>query len=623
VIRFGYKTANDWQRAIENFRIDASQDSIKIVDGAIPLDLVDDFNDGVFGKPPWADSTDIGDFGEAPVETGGFLQFDYPAPSGQKRMEIALNSPRGGVECETRFIWDSLGSGNSGAHANEWGIALLQGTFIDPPTGSTDFNNRLLWELTFAPTPSSNILHILPVMVDGTGQKKAFNNGQWVNFPGLGIFGFPINPSSPMSGIPVTFTVTKGPGGGLTMKAIRNDDPGQVIFETTESPSLRALTGDIYLNVARSLFMNASRFRFDHFKLSGQPLVPPTGFLRLRDTFPQRIKATRYSLGGDVSQGGSVQVQFRAGNTVEEVEAAPFSDPLPLGSADIQSGSGKILETKITINRASPSPTVSGLDIDYDFDFLEEDRPIILSLNEVGRSRTALVSGINPSLAPLVGDKDPDTQWESVNNTDGFLAGVVVQFLDATGFLEERIVDTLILMNTNYRNAFIRLLDINQSVIKEMQPEFSGSDVLLNFEPISTAMILLSASTTNPSNQLKKLGEVYAGRLLSILPNFDRYEPKREIVDAGQLRTVGGKLIAFRGANKYASRWTITLVDSAKKDELETVFKQNALVTFYPEPKYRPRDIFDVAWKMEELPFAYTEPVKTAGHTVEGEMTEI
>lgn len=620
MIRFGYKTANDWQRAVENFRIDASQDAIKIVDGTIPLDLVDDFNDGVFSKPPWKDSTDIGDFGEAPVETGGFLQFDYPAPSGQKRMEVALNTSRGGVECETRFMWDSLGSGNSSAHANEWGFALLQGTFIDPPTNSTDFNARLLWELTFALTPTNGIGSILPVVTDSTGQKKGWNGSAWVNFPGF-LLGFNINTTVPMTNIPVTLVVTKGTAGGVIMKAYRNDDPGQVIFETTESPALRNLSGQIYLNIARSLFMNVARIKFDYFKLSGQPLVPPTGFLHLRDTFPQRIKATRYSLGGDVSQGGSVQVQFRAGDTVQEVEAAPFSDPLPLGTADIQSGSGKILETKITINRDSPSPTVSGLDIDYDFDFLEEDRPIILSLNEVGR-RTALVSGINPSLAPLVGDKDPDTQWESVNNTDGFLAGVVVQFLDAEGWLEERLIDTLILLNTNYRNAFIRLLDINQSVIKEMQPEFSGPDVLLNFEPISAAMILLSAYTTNPSNQLKKLGEVYAGRILSILPNFDRYEPKREIVDSGQMRTVGGKLIAFRGASKYASRWTITLVDAAKKDELEKVFKQNALVTFYPEPKFRPRDIFDVAWKMEELPFAYTEPVKTAGHTVESEMTE-
>ncbi|MBI4395959.1 MAG: hypothetical protein HY548_02615, partial [Elusimicrobia bacterium] len=173
MIRFGYKTITDWQRAVEIFRVDISQPAIKIVDGTIPLELVDDFNDGIL-NPQWKTSADFMDFGEAPVETGGFLQFDYPNDSGEKLMEVAFNSSRGGVELETRFIWDSLGSGNSSAHQNEWGIAMLQGTFFDPPMGNTDFQNRLLWELTFSATPGSGILSILPVVYTTSG-KKAYS----------------------------------------------------------------------------------------------------------------------------------------------------------------------------------------------------------------------------------------------------------------------------------------------------------------------------------------------------------------------------------------------------------------------------------------------------------------
>ncbi|MBI4395870.1 MAG: hypothetical protein HY548_02160 [Elusimicrobia bacterium] len=622
MIRFGYKTVSDWQRAVENFRVDISQPAIKIVDGTTPLDLVDDFNDGVLSSQ-WKTSADFMDFGEAPVETGGFLQFEYPNDSGEKLMEVAFNSARGGVELETRFLWENLGPGNSSAHQNEWGIAMLQGAFFDPPMGNTDFQNRLLWELTFAATPGSGILSILPVVFTTAG-KKAFSSStnQWENFSGFNVFGFNVGQSVPMSNIPVTFIATKGPGGGMIMKAYRNDDPNQVFMQTTESPPLRSLSGDIYLDIARSHFMHKSRYRFDYFKLSGQPIVPPTGFLRLRDTFPQRVKATHYSLSGDVSQGGSVQVQFRAGDTVQEVEAAPFSDPLPLGAGEIPAGAGVILETQITLVRGlSMSPTVSGVDIDYSYDFLEEDRPLILSLNEVGR-RTFIDSVFNSSLAKLVADKDPSTQWQSTNNTDGFLAGVAVQFLDATGFLEERLIDTLILLNTNYRTAFIRLLDINQSVKKEFNLEFSGPDVVLTFEPTSTAMFFVSAYSTNPSNHLKKLGEVYAGRLLSVLPNFDKYEPKRELFESGHLRTLNGNLIAYRGSHKFTARWGVSLVDAAKKDELEKVYRDHPLVTFYPEPKARPRDIFDVAWKMESMPFPYTERLKTAGFSVDAEMIE-
>ena len=83
------------------------------------------------------------------------------------------------------------------------------------------------------------------------------------------------------------------------------------------------------------------------------------------------------------------------------------------------------------------------------------------------------------------------------------------------------------------------------------------------------------------------------------------------------------KLVAYRGKNKYAGKWRIMLTDSTTKDEIERIFKQNPLMTFWPEPKARPRDLFDVGWRAEALPFAYSDVFKNAGHTIEAEMTEI
>ena len=71
------------------------------------------------------------------------------------------------------------------------------------------------------------------------------------------------------------------------------------------------------------------------------------------------------------------------------------------------------------------------------------------------------------------------------------------------------------------------------------------------------------------------------------------------------------------------SRWTVEQVSKDLKDVLEETFKANALVTFWPEPKFRTRDLFDVAWKLEEIPFPYTDLFKNAGHTIEAEMTEV
>jgi hypothetical protein len=70
------------------------------------------------------------------------------------------------------------------------------------------------------------------------------------------------------------------------------------------------------------------------------------------------------------------------------------------------------------------------------------------------------------------------------------------------------------------------------------------------------------------------------------------------------------------------SRWTVEQVSKELKDILEETFKTNALVTFFPEPKFRTRDLFDVAWKIEEIPLSYTELFKNAGHTIEAEMLE-
>ena len=41
------------------------------------------------------------------------------------------------------------------------------------------------------------------------------------------------------------------------------------------------------------------------------------------------------------------------------------------------------------------------------------------------------------------------------------------------------------------------------------------------------------------------------------------------------------------------------------------------------ELELRRRDLFDAAWKLESIPFPYSDLFKNAGHTVEAEMTEI
>jgi hypothetical protein len=173
------------------------------------------------------------------------------------------------------------------------------------------------------------------------------------------------------------------------------------------------------------------------------------------------------------------------------------------------------------------------------------------------------------------------------------------------------------------RNANIKGLRVYSGSTTLFDGEILDDDVIIPFNALSTPVIQLEVKTTKTANQNKKIGELYCGQILLALPNFESYSPQRELFESGSFRTLGGKLIAYRGKNKYASRWRLTLADPASKDAVELLFRQNPLVTFWPEPNARPRELFDVGWKIEALPYAYTDVFKPAGHTIEAEVTEI
>lgn len=296
---------------------------------------------------------------------------------------------------------------------------------------------------------------------------------------------------------------------------------------------------------------------------------------------------------------------------------------------DLNVPPGSLLEVELSLHSQSPGPEI--IFLSWEIEPLVDDTPLILSLDAITPEAVAVSSAVgtgqpeNQATVPNVKDGDPQTQWISTTGVEGFGVSwsLTLGFKKGTVFFEETI-DTIILRNTNFKKITITLTELNSN-----NPEtvFSGElltpDAIITFPPKLTAQIIIAIESSQVPNEPKTLGEIYAGRLLVALPNFTRYEPKRELVESGTLRTLGGKIVAYRGRDKYASRWTVTLVSKELKDVLEEAFKSNALVTFWPEPKFRTREIFDVAWKIDELPGAYTDVFKNAGHTVEADMSEI
>lgn len=565
-----------------------------------------------------------------PTETGGFLQFDYPT-STPTSIESVFNSPRGSIELETRFIWNILNSSLQQFTPLVWGIHLLQGTIESPPLSDAGKEAKLLVEVLIRPSPTSNDLSFVPIIVDANGGKLAWLPGQtnWVGFSGQG--GFFLTPIGNAAGVPVTIKIQRQANGGVIVLAYKNDNPSQVIFQSPASPPVRTLSGDIHLDVAHSPEAPGSRFRFDYFKLSGEIIEPPSGEVILRRSYPIKTKVTGYHMDRVLPAPGSkINVRVRAADTLADLQAAAFGDPaIGTAAGNIETGSlnmppALFFDVKLEFIKASPGPTLNAFDFTVAQQLVADDLPVVLSVDEAGPGLVSAISseeggGVTETAntRKLV-DGDADAQWVSLSASDSSPATLQLTFLQPSGGNELRNLNCLILRNTNLKS-----LRVHVGSTTLFDGEILEDDIIIPFALLSTPLVQITARTTKIPNQNKRIGEVYAGQVLLVLPGFDGYEPRRRLFESGGLRTLGGKLVAFRGKDKYVGRWTVRLLERASKDELERIFRQNPFVTFWPEPGFRPRDLFDVGWKLEELSFAYTDVVKPAGHTLEAEMEEI
>ncbi|MFA5138326.1 MAG: hypothetical protein WC728_03755 [Elusimicrobiota bacterium] len=562
-----------------------------------------------------------------PAESGGLLAFDYPSRNTAEDIETIFNSGRGALELETRFIWTRLDT--AADTGMTWGIAWLRGEIKRPPLTSQEYEDRLLVEIRIQTWPQSNDLTFVVVMVGVDGTKYAWKQSYtWETFT-QGFIGFPILPWGSAAGVPVTIKITPQENGGVKVKIYKNDDPGQTILDTlTASPAVRTLTGNRHLSIGHYGQIYGSRVAFDYFKLSGQPQQAAQGHVVLRHQYMTAMKFQRFTLDRVLpSQANRVNVYLRAGNTVEDVQAQPWGTAAPTtAQGDIETGevaaaAAMIFETKLEFIGGS-SPSLNGFDFTSQVAAAADDAPIVLSLDAANGwsyvvSSEEATQSANTAKAV---DGDAATQWASLGNAqDGQQATLHMQFRDANGVAKTERVGSVILRNHNLRE--LDVLSHTDAVL--FSGEVTEDDEIIVFDEVDTQGIKIRGKSTRPANQNKKIGEVYAGRILVVMPPMDEYEPVKRVFEAGDLRTLGGRLISFAGVAKYAARLRWALVEQATKDALAQVFTAIRQVTLWPEPVARPRDLFDVGWKSDDLPHPYTDKHKDAGLTIEVSVEEI
>jgi len=336
-----------------------------------------------------------------PQEAGGYLQFDYPSTDTPKSLATIFDSARGSFEIETRFLWSVLAQTTRAGLF--WGLHMLQGTRDQPPLSDSSKESKLLWECLIrhsrtdgsASDPYNGwFLSFVPFVVSSTGQKLMYSPSynSWIADPGpSGYSGFFILPAGSAVDIPVTFKVQRQADGGLVMLAYKNDNPSQIIFQTSPSPPVRTLTGDIHLLVGHSPEVYGSRFKFDYFKLSGQIVEPDSGEVIFRRSYPIKTKVTGYRMDRVLPAPGSkVNVRIRSADTLANLQAAAFGSPIQ-GAAigNVETGAITLpaalyFDVKLEFIKASPGPTLNSFDFTVAQQVVEDDQPIILSLDEAG-----------------------------------------------------------------------------------------------------------------------------------------------------------------------------------------------------------------------------------------------
>jgi len=584
------------------------------------FELADDFNDGVL-SPKWLRQNP-----SVPVESGGFLVFNYPNYN-QLNSQVVFNSQCGMYELETRFICETL-SNNILPYSDyfvPFGPAILGEPIITPPLTDAQRESKLVWECWTNWSPYTNFLAFLPFCYGANGVRYMWkqSENQWVIDPGpsgrQAIFLY--NPA----GIPITLKASIS-GEGVVIKAYKNDNVSQVIFETTQSPALRKFDY-YYLQLAHAGNFGGGRTKYDYFKLSGPVIEPNYGELILRRSFPIKTKLKSYFIDR-ILNGSVLKLNIRSADDIETLNTSEFKQVEPelivdnTETGSIELPSGLFFDFKLEFIKTGQSPLLNAFGYIFAPDFIEDEQPVILSVNESG-VKQAMVTSSEEGLSETSNTKKLidgilNTQWVSLNADDSIPVTLQITFLSGTGGNELRNIGCVILRNTNIKD-----IRIYAGIKTLFEGELLDENVFIPFELTSTPVIQIEARTTKTPNENKRIGECYCGQILAVLPGFDLYEPKVEFIEQGSMRTLKGKLVTYRLANKYSASWKIILTDETTTNKIRDVFINEPLITFWPEPKTKPSELYNVSWAVDVLSYPYTSQFKNAGYTISVEMTEL
>lgn len=195
-------------------------------------------------------------------------------------------------------------------------------------------------------------------------------------------------------------------------------------------------------------------------------------------------------------------------------------------------------------------------------------------------------------------DQKYSTQCISALSFDGTEESIQIDFKDRDGDLIEREIDTLILLNCNYKNFKIEYWNgtswVGISEADYTSKDNTKKDILLELGTcITTTGLKITASSVVDGSDEKRLGEFKACKyILEVKSPFDLTRSDWE--NGGSYRLYNGKLINFVYVCKADGNLSFNYLPKQDYDKIISKIKDKEWLTIVPYVGIAPEAVYEI-----------------------------
>jgi len=195
-------------------------------------------------------------------------------------------------------------------------------------------------------------------------------------------------------------------------------------------------------------------------------------------------------------------------------------------------------------------------------------------------------------------DQKYDTQYSSSLSSEGTAETIQIDFNDRSGLAVSRTIDTIMLMNCNFKNFKIEYWD-GASWILIPESDYTVKDnvqanLLIEMSsPISTMKIKITATHTISGENEKRLGEIKACLfILEVRSPFNFIRSDWE--NGGNYRLYNGTLILYTNVVKVDGSISFTYMSKEDYNKIINKIRNKEWLTIIPYYGFMPNGVYEI-----------------------------